>query len=95
MSKFHRLLTSKNRCLSYDLGQPIENINRSIAYTNTHITIFYAWPDLAPSYIYTCFRHTHGVFHDAVFDIELRLKLETGSRIAELAISGGDLNYFS
>lgn len=47
MSKFHRLLTSKNRCLSYDLGQHIENTNRSIAYTKTHIITFYAWPDFA------------------------------------------------
>jgi len=50
---------------------------------------------LFPSYIYTCFRYTHSVLHDAVFDIELRLKLETGSRIAELAISGGDSDCFS
>lgn len=70
MSKFHRLLTSKNRCLSYDLGQPIENINRSIAYTNTHITTFYAWLDFAPSYIYACIKFTHGVLHDTVFDTE-------------------------
>lgn len=48
MSKFHRLLTSNNRCLSDDLGQRIENINRSIAYTDTHITTFYAWLDFAP-----------------------------------------------